>query len=245
MHAAVDSLSTTSASFLTSSSPLKSMSAPPAFKPYTISPIKAESRYSGLFHHTPRTAQEAELLEALQESENRDMGCKRSMLEMQALTVVAGIYNSKAQSQLQAAEQRKRHKTGSRKMGDGKAKYFSGDAFFEMCEADEQKKLDEAVEKERRLAEREVQTGRIWTWQDANKVIRSRNVDRRAKYAVGVTAWKVEKTAAKVEKCWTGWLKPKLADYEIEALLPRPKKKHTRRAGRGRGEQRPWVPKWK
>ena len=111
-------------------------------------------------------------------SENRDSSRKRSMLEMQALTVVARIYNSKGQSQLQAAEQRKHRKTGNMKMGDGKAKYFSGDAFFKMCEAVEQKKLDEVAEKERRLAEREGQTGRIATWQDANKVIRSRNVDK-------------------------------------------------------------------
>jgi hypothetical protein len=71
-------------------------------------------------------------------------------------------------------------------------------------------------------------------------------VDRRAKYTAGVTEWEVEKTAAKAEKHRTRWLKPKLADYEIEALLPRPKKKHTKRAGqRQGGEQRPWVPKWK
>jgi hypothetical protein len=35
--------------------------------------------------------------------------------------------------------------------------------------------------------------------------------------------WEVEKTAAKAEKYRTGWLKPKLTDYKIEALLPRPK----------------------
>jgi hypothetical protein len=132
------------------------MSAPSAFKPYNISPIKAESRYLGLFHQTPQKVQEAELLEVLQESENWHMSCKWLMPEIQASTIVARIYNSKAQSQLQAAEEWKHCKTGNRKMGDRKAKYFSGDVFFNMCEADEQKKLDEAAEKERRLAEREV-----------------------------------------------------------------------------------------
>lgn len=39
MRTAVDSLGSTSTSFLTSSSPLKSTSAPPAFNPYSISPI--------------------------------------------------------------------------------------------------------------------------------------------------------------------------------------------------------------
>jgi hypothetical protein len=31
---------------------------------------------------------------------------------------------------------------------------------------------------------------------------------------------------AKVEKCWPGWLKPKLADHKIEVLLPKPKKQY-------------------
>jgi hypothetical protein len=62
MRAPIAGLSTASASFLTSSSPLQSTSAPPGFKSYTISPIKNESRYSHLLNRTPQTAQEAELM---------------------------------------------------------------------------------------------------------------------------------------------------------------------------------------
>jgi hypothetical protein len=113
MCSAVDNLPSTSAAFLVTSSPLKSTSAPPAFKPYTISPVKHGSRYSHLFEHAPRTTQEAELMLALQESEGRNNSRKQSMIEMQASTVLAGMYNNRTQSQLQAVEERKRRKTGN------------------------------------------------------------------------------------------------------------------------------------
>ncbi|KAJ7116134.1 hypothetical protein C8R43DRAFT_902513 [Mycena crocata] len=225
MRTAVDSLGSTSASFLTSSSPLKSTSVPPAFKPYTISPIKSQSRYSHLFNEAPKTTREAELMLALQESEGRDNARKRSMLEMQALTMLAGMYNERAQSQLQATEERKRRKTGNRKRGDGTAKYYSGDDFYKLCVDDEQRKLDEVAEKEKRQAGREAYAQKLATWQQANDVIRARNAERRKEFAADVAAWEVEKTAAKAAKCRPGWAKPKIADYGIEVLLPKPKKK--------------------
>lgn len=162
---------------------------------------------------------------ALQESEGRDNGRKRSMLQMQASTVLAGMYSNCAQTQLQAGEDRKRRKTGNRRMGDGKAKYFSGDDFFRLCEEDEQKKKDEAVEKEKRQEDKETHAVRVATWQEANDVIRARNAERRAVYSADVTAWEAEKTAAKAARRRPGWTKPKLAEYEIELLLPKPKKR--------------------
>ncbi|KAJ6466254.1 hypothetical protein C8R45DRAFT_1021014 [Mycena sanguinolenta] len=224
MRTAVNSLASTSASYLVSASPLKSTSAPPAFKPYTISPVKLDSRYSHLFGRVPRTAQEAELTQALQESEGRDNCRKRSMLEMQASTVLADMYSHRAHSQLQGAEERKRRKTGNRKMGDGKAKYFSGDDFYQMCIEDDQKKEEELVAKERRATQKEAHAARIATWQQQNEEIRARNVKKREDYAADVVAWEAEKAAAKREKRRIGWVKPKRADYEIEKLLPRPKK---------------------
>ncbi|KAJ7229204.1 hypothetical protein GGX14DRAFT_346894 [Mycena pura] len=225
MRSAVDGLASTSASFLVASSPLQSTSAPPAFKPYTISPIKNGSRYSHLFDHTPQTAQETELMLALEESEGRDNSRKRSMVQMQASTVLAGMYSNRAQTQLQAAEERKRRKTaGNRRMGDGKAKYFSGDDFFRLCEEDEQKKKDEAVEKEKRQEDRETHAVRVAMWQEANDGIRARNAERRATFSTDVAAWEAEKTAAKATRRRPGWIKPKLAEYGIELLLPKPKK---------------------
>jgi hypothetical protein len=186
--------------------------------------MKNESRYSQLFGRPPQTAREAELMLALQESEGRDNSRKRSMAEMQASTVLAGMYNNRAQAQLQAVEERKRRKTRRRKMGDGKAKYFSGDGFYQMCVEDDEKKEQEAAEKLRRAADREAHTGRLATWQEANDAIRARNAERREEYSADVASWEAEKTAAKAEKRRTKWAKPKLADYGIELLLDKPKK---------------------
>ncbi|KAJ7205221.1 hypothetical protein GGX14DRAFT_368115 [Mycena pura] len=224
MRAAVDSLSSTSVSYLSTSSPLKSTSAPPAFKPYTISPVRNQSRYLHLLDGAPRTAREAAFMQALDESEARDNSHKRAMVEMQASTMLADMYSKRAQSQLQGAEERKRRKTGNRKMGDGKAKYFSGDDFYKLCVEDEQRKEEEVAAKERRQADKEVHAGRIAAWQEANEAIRTRNAARREEYATDIATWEVEKTAAKAEKRRPGWLRPKLADYELEVLLPRPKK---------------------
>jgi hypothetical protein len=109
-------------------------------------------------------------------------------------------------------------------MGDGKAKYFSGDDFYRLCEEDEEKRLEETQEKERRGVERQEFAQKIAMWQDANEAIRAQNVEKRDKFAVDVVAWKAEKAAAKAEKWWTGWPRPKLMDYVVEKLLPRSKK---------------------
>jgi hypothetical protein len=146
------------------------------------------------------------------------------MLHMQASTVLSGMYNERAQSQLQAVEERKRRKTGKRKMGDGKAKYFSGDDFYQMCVDDEKRKEEELVAKEKRQVGREAHAGKIATWQEENEVIRARNAKKREDYAAAIAAWEAEKAAAKATKRRPGWLKPKLAEYELEVLLPRPKK---------------------
>ncbi|KAK7007310.1 centromere protein B [Favolaschia claudopus] len=224
MRTAVETLSTTSASFLTSSSPLQSTSAPPAFKPYTISPIKHESRYTSLLSRPPQTAAEAELMLALQESEGRDNKRKLSMVNMQASTILAGMYTNRAQSQVQAAEERKRKKGGKRKMGDGNAKYFSGDDFFKMVEDDDRRREEEAAEKDKRQKQRQAHAVELAAWQQANEAVRERNKKRREEHAADVAAWEVEKAAAKAAKRRPGWVKPKLADYQLEVLLPRPKK---------------------
>jgi hypothetical protein len=80
---------------------------------------------------------------ALQESDGCDSGRKEVMIQMQASTVLAGMYSKRAQSQLQGAEEQNCHKTGKRKMGNSKTKYFSGDDFYRLCEEDKEKRLEE------------------------------------------------------------------------------------------------------
>ncbi|KAJ7724119.1 hypothetical protein B0H16DRAFT_1597172, partial [Mycena metata] len=115
---------------------------------------------------------------------------------------------ARAQAQLQAAEERKRRKTGKRKMGDGKAKYFSGDDFYCLCVEDDEKKEQEAAEKLKRAADREAHTSRLATWQEANEAIRTKNAERRAEYSTDVASWETKKAAAKAEKRRPNWPNP-------------------------------------
>ncbi|KAJ7245408.1 hypothetical protein B0H12DRAFT_984099, partial [Mycena haematopus] len=83
---------------------------------------------------------EQQLHDVLMESEQRDEMRKAAMIQMQAGVVLAGMYVNRAQSELQEAEQRKVKNKSWRKMGDGKAKWFTSDTFIQMCITDEKKK---------------------------------------------------------------------------------------------------------
>jgi hypothetical protein len=85
------------------------------------------------------------LQNALRESEARDEARKELMLAMQAGVVLAGMYIDRAQEQLQATEEKERKNGKKRLMGDGKAKLFTGDEFYNLCIADEQEREKDAT----------------------------------------------------------------------------------------------------
>ncbi|KAJ7314669.1 hypothetical protein DFH08DRAFT_790759 [Mycena albidolilacea] len=223
-RSAVDSLSGTSASFLMSTSPLRSTAVPPAFKPMTISPQRRTSRYADLLERPAMNAREQELVGALAESEQRDEMRKDTMIKMQAGVVLAGMYVDQAHSQLQAAEERKTQKKGRRKMGDGKAKWFTSDAFIEMCVQDDQRREEEAAGKEGRRGEREARAVELAEWKKKNDVIRERNEVKKQVFEADKAAWEAEKDVAKAAKRRPGWGKPKWKDYGPGKLMPQPKK---------------------
>ena len=78
------------------------------------------------------------------------MARKEVMMGMQARVVLANIYTSQVQGQLQAAEEKKKKKEKTRLMGDGKAKFFSGDEFYNLCVEDSQRREDEVVAEQRK-----------------------------------------------------------------------------------------------
>jgi DDE superfamily endonuclease len=223
VRAAVDELASTSASFLTATSTLQSTSAPPAFKPATISPIR-RTRYSHLLDNIPQTAQEQDLQNALRESEARDEARKESMLAMQAGVVLAGMYVDRAQEQLQAVEEKKKKNGKKRLMGDGKAKLFTGDEFYNLCVADEQERKKDAAVKEQRHIQRETHTVTLVEWKKVNDAIRERNEAKRAVFNEALKAWEDDRDAAKREKRRPGWTKPRWKDYSPEILIQRPKR---------------------
>ncbi|KAJ7311745.1 hypothetical protein DFH08DRAFT_717916 [Mycena albidolilacea] len=224
VRAAVDSLSATSGSFLTTSSPLKASSAPPMYKPFTISPMKPGLRYADLLERPVQSAREQELVDALRDSDNRDNNRKRVMIEMQAGVILSGMYVSRAQTQLQAQETKKSRRKGKRKMGDGKAKYFTGDEFFQLALDDERRQKEEEAGKEHRKVAWDAHSLRLAAWKKGNERIRERNEAKKVTLAADLAAWEVEKQEAKQERHKAGWEKPKWKDYGPEVLLVRPTK---------------------
>ncbi|KAJ7720262.1 hypothetical protein B0H16DRAFT_1336119 [Mycena metata] len=224
VRAAVDALSGTSASYLTRNSPIKSLSSIPAFKPSTISPLKHHSRYAGLLNGPLLTEQERQFADALRESEARDEQRKASLIEVQAGAVLGGMWNKRAQVQLQTQETRKARRKGKGRMGDGKAKWFTGDDFFELAKKDALERAEETVGKEQRKVAREAHTVELAVWKRDNERVRERNEARKVTFDADTAAWEAEKEAAKAEKRKRGWEKPKRKEYNFETLLPRPKK---------------------
>ncbi|KAJ6600637.1 hypothetical protein B0H10DRAFT_2230902 [Mycena sp. CBHHK59/15] len=109
-------------------------------------------------------------------------------------------------------------------MGDGKAKYFTGDEFFQLALDDECRQKEEEEGKGQRKAARDAHGLRLAAWKKGNKRIRERNEVKKVTFAADLAAWEVEKQEAKQEKRKADWEKPKWKDYSPEVLLVRPTK---------------------
>ncbi|KAJ4496460.1 hypothetical protein C8R41DRAFT_918515 [Lentinula lateritia] len=144
-------------------------------------------------------------------------------MEAQAGLVLSNLYSVQVNRQLQAKEEKKSTKGKKRLMGDGKAKLFTGDEFYQLCVHNEQRQEDiENVNK--RWDARQAQAEKISEWKKDNEAIKERNKAKKEEFSVAVTAWEAEKEMAKAEKRKPRWNKPKWKDYNPEKMKPRPKK---------------------
>ncbi|RXW15028.1 hypothetical protein EST38_g10826 [Candolleomyces aberdarensis] len=137
---AQNELSSSSAVFLVTATPVKSTHIIPRFKPYTISPF--QQRNPHLQDFQPTNEREAMLWDALQEAETRDTRRKHNMLGLQAQVVLQEVYVKRVKSQLQEAETRKK-KDRSLVFGDGMSRLLTGPDFLDGAVKRQQQK-DEA-----------------------------------------------------------------------------------------------------
>jgi hypothetical protein len=105
-------------------------------------------------------------------------------------------------------------------MGDGKAKYFTGDEFFQLLLDDERRQKEEEVGKEQRKVARDAHSLKLVAWKKGNE----RNEVKKVTLAADLAAWEVEKQEVKQERHKAGWENPKWKDYGPEVLLVRPTK---------------------
>ncbi|KAJ8474688.1 hypothetical protein ONZ51_g7033 [Trametes cubensis] len=215
---AVTALASSSAHFLVSPTPVSSAMTPPQYHPSMISPSKR--RYRRLLDRTPSTILEEELQKALDESEHRDLSRKRSLMEMQAATVLQGLYVNRVQEKLQAKEEK-----GTRKkrklLTDGLPRLLDGDEFFQKVTEHEAVLQREKAEKDARKAERDRYAAAIDEWTKQEQQRKERVAEKRRQYRAAIEEWEREKGRAKQEGRRAGWGKPKLG--KIEPQLPKPK----------------------
>ncbi|KAL4253004.1 Centromere and Transposable Element-Derived Protein [Pleurotus pulmonarius] len=218
---AVDELSNTSASFLTSRAPPQSSSQLPSYQPFTISPFK-ETRYRSLLEQQPLTELEGDLQAAVVETEARDNRRKHAMVAMQAAVILNNSYALQLQQHLQARE-KKKIKGKNKVFGDGMPKLLDGDTFFRVVEEKEAEMQREASERERKrqLRDEHSQALREWAKLEEKKKAHNRKLD--VAYHAAVKTWEHENTAAKAAKRKPGWPKPKKADFPYGSPIPRPR----------------------
>ncbi|KAK0431516.1 hypothetical protein EV421DRAFT_1853303 [Armillaria borealis] len=209
MHSALtpqnilDSLTTSSGSFLVLSSSLQSSSSPLKYATSVISPMK--QKYNDILSQQLWTELEASLQKALRESDERNMLQKGAMIGMQVAAVLQNIYVSQSQLQLQSAEEKGTKKRGGI-MGDGMPKMMTGDDFFNVVTAHE-KAAEEAKKKKACHA-------LLWN----KKAMAMRNNKKHECFHQAVLAWQ----NAKKNGHSTHKNKPKLADFgEIEKPFPK------------------------
>ena len=170
------------------------------------------------------TIHEHALHNALLEYEVRAETRKEMMMEMQASVMLANIYTSWVQGQLNASEQ-KQNKKGKRwLMGDGKVKYFTSDDFYTLCVEDDQQQKHEAVAAKEREASKQNHAKALAAWNKLNEAIRQRNKDKKDEYTEALTIWEAEWDAVRAKKWQAFREKPRWKDWKPKKLLPRPKK---------------------
>jgi hypothetical protein len=159
------------------------------------------------------------------DSETWDIARKKALVGMQASVILANLYTSQVQQQLQVAEE-KRKKPKKRLMGDGKAKLFSGDEFYNLCVEDEEKRQQEEAEAKQRKAHRENHAVALVAWREECEAVRERNRDKRQCFDEATRRWEEERGMAKSDKRRFDQPQPKWKqDFAPEALPARPKKR--------------------
>ena len=150
---------------------------------------------------------------------------------MQASFVLANIYTSQVQKQLQAAEG-KWKKGKKRLIGDGKAKFFTGDEFFTLCVEDEQRREEEEAEAKQRWTQREGHAAVLVAWKTHCDGIKEENRCKPQEFERVMTQWEQEKASAKAEGRRSGWQKPRWKqDFQPEKLPACPKRQQDESSG--------------
>jgi len=213
---AIETLRTSSTSFIFSSSPIQAASDPPLFTPHAISP--QNPKYAHLLAEMPMTVREHDLQEALREVSTANSSHKTQIITMQSSLVLNGAYVDSVRGQLEAQEEAKKNKQKKgRLVGDGLPRLLTSRSFTQQVRDHVAEVAQKANEVQARKVARRARANVMGEYKAAEAERVAKNKVLRAKWVVDVANWEHERDQAKLEKRRPGWSKPLLKD----TLLPK------------------------
>ncbi|KAK0477711.1 hypothetical protein EDD18DRAFT_1087586 [Armillaria luteobubalina] len=153
---------------------------------------------------------------------------------MQETTVIQNVYIGQTHSQIQEHEEQKKRPKKKGTFGDGMAKLVTSNEFMggvkEYNKEAERQQNAKTVREEVTQLYKEAMT----KWTEQEKQCLKWNKKKQAKHKEQVAAWEKEQDMAKAEKRRPRWAKPKIAEFGLESIADRPKKKDFELDGYGR-----------
>jgi DDE superfamily endonuclease len=221
VRSAFDNLASTSASFLTNCSPLRSAYHLPPLTSVGFSPTRPRERYRDLLASEPETARERLMQEALQDADTRYMSHKGMLRGMQASAILQEAYCDSAQAQLATQENKKKKKGNEKLMGDGLPRLLTDDDFVARVNAKHAAQEQAVVDAETKRMTREEHAEEVKRWGVLDEARKKKNATTTAEWKKKVEEWESERDLAKQERRRPRWTKPKRG--KLEKAIPKPK----------------------
>ncbi len=216
-------LTSTSAAYLLSPTPLPLHAAPPKYLTTPISPMKPYR--ADLLAQKPSTYLEHELQEALRNSDARYQALKEKVINIQAASVLQGVYLDRVQERMQSQEEKEgRPKKKGKLLGDGRPRLLDDDVFVAHVAEHEKTQRQKELEKKERAAETKRHRKVLEEWKAICKARDERVKTQREQYHEAMARWEKEKVVARAEQRKIGLEKPVLGKLEEKAKRPKKRK---------------------
>ncbi len=217
---AMNGLSSTSASFLVSDSPLTSSAHLPPLQTSEISPNV--NRFQSLLDTSASTEKERLLMAALEDRNMVISAQKIAISSLQAQTILHSAYVEDLRGRLEGKEEKNaKGKDRGRINTDGLPKILTQDMIFKAVhEAQELRNATKnAAVKRKDAKSRYTDSVSAWKIREADR--KDRNDALKAEWAEDVRKWEVEKNRAKCERKKPRWTKPKMPTMEKAIIKPK------------------------
>ncbi|KAJ7438774.1 hypothetical protein B0H11DRAFT_1689936, partial [Mycena galericulata] len=209
-------------SYLVTSSPIQSTSAPPTFTSLPISPAKRRKmHYDGLLRTVPSTVLEEELQNSVRELLATNKNQKSQMISMQSSLVLNGAYCDLVRGQLAAQEEDKKAKKSGRLVGDGLPRLLTSTEFVRRVVAFHEAAEAKEAELLQRKATRTERSEAMNEWKELERVRKDENEKIRERWQADVKVWEAERDRAKLLKKRPSWKKPVLKG-KLFSPVPKP-----------------------